>query len=58
MNLRLNLQQLMKLQEKLCDLKFDRTLITILGDEYLVPTDNLEMFIEDLIISTQNGSIK
>jgi hypothetical protein len=48
----------MKLQEKLCDLKFDRTLITILGDEYLVPTDNLEMFIEDLIISTQNGSIK
>lgn len=49
-----NLQQLLILQEKLSALKFDRTLVTILGDEYLLDTVVVEMFIESLIMRIQN----
>ncbi len=44
----------MKLQEKLSDSKFDRTLVTIFGDEYLFDTSDLDLFIETCIMRLQN----
>jgi hypothetical protein len=52
-----NVQDLMKLQEQLSDSIFSSTKIVVMGQEYLVPVPELEMFIENLIISLQNGDI-
>lgn len=54
---RYNLQDLMKLQEELSASIYSDVFITIDNKDYLIPTPNLEMFIEDIIISLENGDI-
>ena len=49
---------LIKLQEKLDDSHFKGSVVTIMGEEYLLDNNILSNFIESYIISLRNGDIK